>query len=293
MNGSLFPSSGKLLYRESDVAAMSYRQLREMRRKIGSIYQQHYLVAGMSVLANTLSGALGRWGMASTLRNLASPSAVEVERAEHCLEPVGLADKRRFRCEQLSGGQQQRLAIARTLMQEPEVILADEPVASLDPVLSNEILELLVRLTEEAKLTLLISLHQVDLALAAQQADRGPAMRRDRLRCPKPGRGSALARAALSERPRAYDAASRWRSIRGVRRSFAWRRVWPKGRLHSLNRTRLGRSVATPGISCGAAALGRLDLRSRSARCYFPADHGRHSSTFSIVSFLPISPFPS
>lgn len=165
MNGSLFPSSGKLLYRESDLAATSHRQLREMRRRIGSIYQQHYLVAGMSVLANTLSGALGRWGMVSTLRNLASPSAVEVERAERCLESVGLADKRRFRCEQLSGGQQQRLAIARTLMQEPEVILADEPVASLDPVLSNEILELLVRLTEEAKLTLLTSLHQVDLAL--------------------------------------------------------------------------------------------------------------------------------
>jgi phosphonate transport system ATP-binding protein len=165
MNGSLFPSSGKLLYCQSDLAAMTHRQLRESRRRIGSIYQQHYLVAGMSVLANTLSGALGRWGMVSTLRNLASPSAVEMERAERCLEAVGLADKRRFRCEQLSGGQQQRLAIARTLMQEPEVILADEPVASLDPVLSNEILELLVRLAEEAKVTLLTSLHQVDLAL--------------------------------------------------------------------------------------------------------------------------------
>lgn len=165
LNGSLFPSSGKLLYRQSDVAAMSYGQLRAMRRKIGSIYQQHYLVAGMSVLTNTLSGALGRWGLASTLRNLASPTVVEVERAERCLEAVGLADKRRFRCEQLSGGQQQRLAIARTLMQEPEVILADEPVASLDPVLSDEILELLVRLAEEAKLTLFTSLHQVDLAL--------------------------------------------------------------------------------------------------------------------------------
>ncbi len=165
LNVSLFPSSGNLLYRERDVAAMSERQLRAMRRKIGSIYQQHYLVAGMSVLANTLSGALGRWGVASTLRNLASPSPVEVERAERCLESVGLADKRRFRCDELSGGQQQRLAIARTLMQEPEVILADEPVASLDPVLADEILELLVRLAEEAKLTLLTSLHQVDLAL--------------------------------------------------------------------------------------------------------------------------------
>jgi phosphonate transport system ATP-binding protein len=165
LNGSLFPSSGKLFYRQNDVGAMNDGELRAMRRKIGSIYQQHYLVASMSVLANTLSGALGRWGLTSTLRNLASPKALEVERAERCLESVGLADKRRFRCDQLSGGQQQRLAIARTLMQEPEVILADEPVSSLDPVLSVEILELLVRLAEEAKLTLLTSLHQVDLAL--------------------------------------------------------------------------------------------------------------------------------
>jgi phosphonate transport system ATP-binding protein len=165
LNGSLFPSTGKLLYRQTDVAAMSHGELRAMRRRIGSIYQQHCLVMNMSVLANTLSGALGRWGLVSTLRNLANPRAAEVELAEHCLESVGLADKRRFRCEQLSGGQQQRLAIARTLMQEPDVILADEPVASLDPVLANEILDLLIRLTEDAKLTLVTSLHQVDLAL--------------------------------------------------------------------------------------------------------------------------------
>ena len=164
LNGSIFPSSGQLLYRQTDVATMSNVQLREMRRKIGFIYQQHYLVPGMSVLSNTMSGALGRWGVASTLINLVQPMSIEVERAEHCLESVGLKEKRRFRCDQLSGGQQQRLAIARTLMQEPEVILADEPVASLDPVLSHEILDLLVRLAEASHLTLLISLHQVELA---------------------------------------------------------------------------------------------------------------------------------
>jgi phosphonate transport system ATP-binding protein len=164
LNGSIFPSSGQLLYRDRDFAAMSNAQLREMRRKIGSVYQQHYLVSGMSVLRNTLSGALGRWNTASTLVNLVSPRTVEVERAEHCLETVGLKEKRRFHCDQLSGGQQQRLAIARTLMQEPEVILADEPVASLDRVLSEEILDLLVRLADDGRLTLLISLHQVDLA---------------------------------------------------------------------------------------------------------------------------------
>jgi phosphonate transport system ATP-binding protein len=164
LNGSIFPSWGQLLYRDRDVAAMSNTQLRAMRRKIGSVYQQHYLVSGMSVLRNTLSGALGRWNAASTFINLVSPRTVEVDRAEHCLETVGLKEKRRFRCDQLSGGQQQRLAIARTLMQEPEVILADEPVASLDRVLSEEILDLLVRLAEDRRMTLLISLHQIDLA---------------------------------------------------------------------------------------------------------------------------------
>lgn len=164
LNGSIFPTSGQLLYRQIDVAKSSASQLRQMRKKIGCIYQQHYLVPGMSALANTLSGALGRWGVASTLVNLISPRRVEVERAEGCLESVGLIEKRQFRCDQLSGGQQQRLAIARTLMQEPEVILADEPVASLDPGLSHEILDLLVGLAENRKLTLLISLHQVELA---------------------------------------------------------------------------------------------------------------------------------
>lgn len=164
LNGSIFPSSGQLLYRDRDVAAMTNVQLREMRRKIGSVYQQHYLVSGMSALRNTLSGALGRWNAVSTLINLVSPRAVEVERAEHCLEAVGLKEKRKFHCDQLSGGQQQRLAIARTLMQEPEVILADEPVASLDRVLSEEILDLLTRLADDRRMTLLISLHQVDLA---------------------------------------------------------------------------------------------------------------------------------
>lgn len=164
LNGSIFPSSGKLLYRGKDVAAMKQAQLRQMRRKIGSVYQQHHLVAGMSVLGNALSGALGRWGLGSSLINLVRPRPIEVEEAERCLEAVGLKEKRRFRCDQLSGGQQQRLAIARTLMQKPEVILADEPVASLDPSLSDEILDLLAGLAEEGGLTLVISLHQVELA---------------------------------------------------------------------------------------------------------------------------------
>lgn len=186
LNGSIFPSTGQLLYRETDVAAMDQSQLRGMRRRVGSVYQQHYLVSGMSVLTNTLSGALGRWGIRSTLINLVHPRREEVEIAEHCLEAVGLKEKRRFRCDQLSGGQQQRLAIARTLMQKPEVILADEPVASLDPALSDEILDLLVGLAEEGRLTLLISLHQVELA--RRHARRIVALRDGQIAFDRPAR---------------------------------------------------------------------------------------------------------
>lgn len=164
LNATIFPSAGQLLYRAADVSKMNQADLRAMRRRVGCIYQQHHLVPGMSALMNTLSGALGRWSVAGTLVNLVRPRAMEMKHAEHCLEIVGLKDKRHARCDQLSGGQQQRVAIARTLMQQPEVVLADEPVSSLDPVLSDEILELLVRLAEEARLTLLISLHQVELA---------------------------------------------------------------------------------------------------------------------------------
>lgn len=165
LNGSLLPSSGRVLYRKNDIRSMSDGQLRAMRSRVGCVYQQHYLVPGLTALTNTLSGALGRWSVIGTIRNLMHARADEVEYAEHCLEAVGLADKRGFPCEQLSGGQQQRLAIARTLMQRPEVILADEPVASLDPQLTVEILDLLVRLAADAGMTLITSLHQVDQAL--------------------------------------------------------------------------------------------------------------------------------
>lgn len=165
LNGSIFPSSGGVFFRGNDIRAMRDRQLRAMRCRIGCVYQQHHLVPGLTVLANTLSGALGRWSLMGAIRNLVHAGTEEVEYAEHCLEAVGLADKRGFRCDQLSGGQQQRLAIARTLMQRPDVILADEPVASLDPQLATEILELLARLAADAGMTLITSLHQVDLAL--------------------------------------------------------------------------------------------------------------------------------
>jgi len=93
------------------------------------------------------------------------PSKEDVREAEHVLESVGLVDKRHARAEALSGGQQQRLAIARVLMQNPEVILADEPVASLDPALADSITNLLLTLADDGKRTLIVALHNVELAL--------------------------------------------------------------------------------------------------------------------------------
>lgn len=165
LNATLRPTSGSLSFDGSNVAGLSGRELRSMRRRIGTVYQQHQLVPSLSVLDNALCGRLCHWSFAQTLRGLLRPPKDEVEMAMQALEAVGLADKRRARADELSGGQQQRLAVARVLAQDPEVVLADEPVASLDPALADTITSLLVRLTEDRKRALVVSLHGVDLAL--------------------------------------------------------------------------------------------------------------------------------
>lgn len=165
LNATLRPSVGSLYFKGQDVGGMSGRDLRAMRRRIGTVYQQHQLVPSLSALDNTLCGRLGHWSLFHTMRSALRPARQETEEAMHALESVGLADKRHARADELSGGQQQRLAIARVLMQDPEVILADEPVASLDPSLSEAITSLLVRLANETGRTLIIALHDVELAL--------------------------------------------------------------------------------------------------------------------------------
>ena len=119
-----------------------------------------------TALDNTLSGALGRWSLAHTVRAMFRPDKADFDQALHALASVGLVDQRHVRVAELSGGQQQRVAIARVLMQDPQVILADEPVASLDPGLAESIIDLLTRVASEGGRTLLVSLHRVDLALA-------------------------------------------------------------------------------------------------------------------------------
>jgi phosphonate transport system ATP-binding protein len=165
LNATLRPTRGSVWVDGCDFGTMSSAELRGARRRIGTIYQQHNLVPSLTSLQNTLCGCLGRWSMAQTVRSIFHPGTTDVQEAIHALELVGLAEKRFSRADELSGGQQQRLAIARVLMQKPEVILADEPIASLDRALADEIISLLVRIGSEGKRTLIVTLHKVELAL--------------------------------------------------------------------------------------------------------------------------------
>lgn len=164
LNCTLRPTSGRLLIDGVSVQNLHGRRLREVRRKIGTVYQQHNLVPRLRVVHNVLSGRLGRW---STLRSIASllrPGDIEL--ARDALSKVGIEEKLLARTDELSGGQQQRVAIARVLVQDPEVILADEPVSSVDPSLAGTIVRLLLDIAEMTRRTLLMNLHSVDLALA-------------------------------------------------------------------------------------------------------------------------------
>lgn len=165
LNATLRPTSGTLRFDGSDVGVMSGRELRSMRRRVGTVYQQFYLVPSLTTLENTLCGKLGHWSLLHTLRSTLRPTKIETDQAIDVLKMVGLEDKYRARADELSGGQQQRLAIARMLMQGPEVILADEPFASLDPSLKESLAQLLIVLVADGKHTLIATLHDVDTAL--------------------------------------------------------------------------------------------------------------------------------
>jgi phosphonate transport system ATP-binding protein len=143
------------------------RRLHEHRKRTGMIFQQHQLIGRQSALANVL---LGRIGHHSALRSLFPLPLAERRSALECLERVGLLHKALERVDRLSGGQQQRVGIARALAQQPRLMLADEPVASLDPATSHKVLEQLQRIGREDGITTVVSLHQVDLAQA--YADR-------------------------------------------------------------------------------------------------------------------------
>ena len=160
INRLIEPTEGRVLWDGADVTRASPAELRQLRRHVGMVFQQFNVVKRSSVMTNVLSGRLGYVNSFSSVLGLWSKS--DRERALKALERVGIADKADNRADALSGGQQQRVGIARTLMQEPKLILADEPVASLDPVLSHSILRYLEQLNKEG-ITVLCSLHFLDL----------------------------------------------------------------------------------------------------------------------------------
>ena len=162
INRLVAATSGRVWVDGRDVTAASREKLREIRRGIGMVFQQFNLVRRASVLTNVLAGRLGYVPPAWALGNY-FPAPV-VDRAMRSLERVGIADKAYGRASALSGGQQQRVGIARALMQEPRIILADEPVASLDPALSHSILRYLEELNRKDGITILCSLHFLSLA---------------------------------------------------------------------------------------------------------------------------------
>jgi phosphonate transport system ATP-binding protein len=161
INRLVEPTSGRIRWNEREITGIPSSEMRMIRREIGMIFQHFNLVRRSSVLTNVLTGRLGYtpawWSLVNRF------SRADRELALNALERVGLPEKARSRADELSGGQQQRVGIARALMQHPKIILADEPVASLDPVLAHSILGYLEKLNQEDHITILCSLHFLDL----------------------------------------------------------------------------------------------------------------------------------
>jgi phosphonate transport system ATP-binding protein len=162
INRLIEPSGGRIVWNGVDVTAASGAELRAIRRSIGMIFQQFNLVKRSSVLNNVLSGRLG---YVPTFPSIFSWFDREDRQlAYRSLERVGIVDKAFNRADALSGGQQQRVGIARALMQQPKMMLADEPVASLDPATSHSVMKYLEQLNKEDGITVLCSLHFLSLA---------------------------------------------------------------------------------------------------------------------------------
>ena len=163
LNLTLRPEGGLIWFGDRNVSELRGRALRRTRRRIGTVYQQHNLVPRLSVVHNVLAGRLGAWSGWRAVWSLLRPQELDIVYA--ALTQVGIPEKLYARTDELSGGQQQRVAIARVLVQDPEVILADEPVASVDPNLAHAIVKLLVDISRASGKTLVMNLHSVALAL--------------------------------------------------------------------------------------------------------------------------------
>ena len=177
INRLIDPTSGQIIWNGMDITAATPDEMRRIRRRIGMVFQHFNLVHRSKVITNVLAGRLGYTNPAWSLVNRFTKD--DMEMAVQQLERVGIADKAGHRADELSGGQQQRVGIARALMQDPQMILADEPVASLDPVLAHSIMKHLEEINKTDKVTVLCSLHFLDLV--HRYADRVIALNEGRL----------------------------------------------------------------------------------------------------------------
>jgi phosphonate transport system ATP-binding protein len=172
INRLIEPTAGQILWNDIDITAASQDELRRIRRKIGMVFQHFNLVHRSNVITNVLAGRLGYVNPAWSIINRFPKK--DIEKAHTQMARVGIPDKAYNRADELSGGQQQRVGIARAMMQDPEMILADEPVASLDPVLAHSIMQYLDQINKQDGVTVICSLHFLDLV--HRYADRAVAL---------------------------------------------------------------------------------------------------------------------
>lgn len=172
INRLIEPTEGQIIWKGQDVTAASQDEMLLIRRKIGMVFQHFNLVSRSKVITNVLAGRLGYVNPMMSALNQFPKSDIEMALAQ--LDRVGIKNQANKRADELSGGQQQRVGIARAMMQEPSMILADEPVASLDPVLAHSIMQYLEKINQEDGVTVICSLHFLDLV--HRYADRAIAL---------------------------------------------------------------------------------------------------------------------
>ena len=161
-------TSGTLTVDGVDVNTLKGKELRKFRRKVGMIFQSFNLVSRSTAIKNVLTAEVPEMNFFRVLFGIFNKE--QKMHALESLDKVGILSKAYTRCDQLSGGQQQRVALARTLNQNPQIILADEPVASLDPIMARQVMKDFVRINKDYNITILLNIHHVDLAL--QYCDR-------------------------------------------------------------------------------------------------------------------------
>jgi phosphonate transport system ATP-binding protein len=168
INRLVEPTSGSVRLDGIDIVALNRRELRKARRRMGMIFQEYNLVERLTVMENLLSGRLGYVGFWKTYRRKFPPE--DIVAAFELLDRVGLSGYQNTRADALSGGERQRVGISRALMQQPDLLLVDEPTASLDPKTSRQIMRILVELAHERGTPALVNIH--DVGLAQSFADR-------------------------------------------------------------------------------------------------------------------------